>query len=428
MVVPIYLMYELEKREFLARLFLASEMISSLNSKIYIHIFQHSLLGVIATTKKPGIIIIKSCPIQYYPFLETMKKRGFTIFLSQEEGVHYSSNLSDQLEFSRKCAPLVNKYFAWHSEDALFAKKMGIPVGEIVITGSVRFQLAYRMRSYSQAISKDILILENFGSTDMYSSMLQKNRKVFDAITQDHLNVIDKMSASIKQNHILYEKFYKSLTKVNLKFKIRKYTLVSKSDFKNSKTFQRTNILQDLSDKNFVVHYGSTAGLEAILAGKISLVLANLQSRVYDRRIYEVSKTFESSNDLISYLMNFNVQEILKINAEQLKKLENLYETNYETLMPSKLILDVMTEYIENQVTSNKVLLDRFIKYCLYSKNKFLNLIRRILRPQLYSNLKAFKLSNMKVDKDFQFLNIDLTNLTWKICYGRKSLEIYFKN
>ena len=421
-------MYELEKREFLARLFLASEMISLLNSKIYVHIFQHSLLGSIATTKKPGIVLIKSCPIQYFPFLETMKRRGFKIFLTQEEGIHYSSNLPDQLEFSRKCAPLIDKYFAWHSEDALFAKKMGIPISDIVITGNVRFQLAYRLRFYPQAVSKDILILENFGSTDNYKSILKRNRKEFNSITQDHLNVIEKVSASIKQNHILYETFYKSLTKVKLKFKIRKYILVNKSDFKNSKILQRTNILQDLFDKNFVVHYGSTAGLEAILAGKISLILANLQSQVHDKRIYEVSRSFESSNDLISYLVNFNVLEIPRINTEQLKKMNDLYETNYENLLPSKLILDVMTEHIENQVFSDKVLLDSLIKYCLYLKNKFLNSIRRVLRPQLYNNLKAFKLSNVKVETDFQFLNIDLTNLTWKISPRRKNLEIFYKN
>ena len=74
--------------------------------------------------------------------------------------------------------------------------------------------------------------------------------------------------------------------------------------------------------------------------------------------------------------MNFNVLEIPRINTEQHKKMNDLYETNYENLLPSKLILDVMTEHIQNQAFSNKILLDSLIKYCLYLKNKFLNFVK----------------------------------------------------
>lgn len=427
MAIPVYLMYEFEKREFLARIFLASKIISMLKSEASVEIFQISLLGDIATKRNPGIVIIKSCPFQYYRYLDLMKKRGFIILLSQEEGVHYNRNLPDQLEFSKKCVPLIDKYFAWHLEDSAFAEKMGIPPNKIMITGNIRFELAYRTRNNIASGEEKILILENFESTDIHKSALKKNRLKYDLITRNYLELLEKVSKSTVHNYNLYQDLYKFLAKENIKFRIRKYILVKKSEVYNKDNFQRTNILQDFEGKKFIIHYGSTAGLEAILAGKLSLVLANVESRVYNPIIYEVSKTFESPLDLINFIRDSSNFEISIINAEQLKKLEEIHQTNYNTLVPSAFILNIISEYTEYEFTNNKISTDRIATFIFYYKNQFIDLIRKFLRPNLYVNLKSFKLSEGKIKSDFSFLQLDTTNLDWKIYNKGKILRILYK-
>lgn len=427
MTFSVYLMYEFEKREFLARIYLANEIISGLKSEVSVEIFQSPLLGFIATRKKPGLVIMKSCPIQYYQYLDLMKRRGFIIFLSQEEGVHYSKNLPDQLEFSRKCIPLIDKYFACHQEDSMFAQKMGVPLQKILITGNIRFELAYKKRKSTASDTGEILILENFDSTNIHNRTLHKNLQKYELVTRNYFMGINKLSKSTMQNRVLYQSLYKNLDKENIKFKIRKYILVRKRQTYREVDFQRTNILQDFEGRNIVVHYGSTAGLEAILAGKISLVLAKNESRVHNPLIYKISKTFESPLSLINFLKNLSRFNIPNLNSEQLKKLEKLQKISYSTTVPSKLILNEIKCYRKVEFSSGKLYLNRIKTYTIFYKNRFTNIVRRILRPYLYEYLKSFKISRSIVRVSFSFLEIDVTNLDWKTFNRGRILRIRLK-
>jgi len=421
-------MYEIEKRELLARFFLASKIISVFKSDVTVQIFQSTLLGYIAIRKKPGIVIIKSCPFQYYRYLNLMKRRGFIIILSQEEGVHYNKNLPDQLEFSKKCIPLIDKYLAWHLEDSLFAERMGIPSDKILITGNIRFELAYKI-SHSNISSKErILVLENFESTNIHKSVLKKNRLKYDLITKNYLDVLEKVSKSTINNYALYQNLYKILNDENISFRIRKYILVEKNVFDKKDYLQRTNILQDFIGKNFIVHYGSTAGLEAILAGKISLILANVESRVYNPIIYEVSKTFESPLELINFIRNLSEFEITKINDRQRRKLAEIHQINYANFMPSEFILNTILDYTRCKFTDDQISIYRINTFIFYYKNQFIDLIRRFIRPYLYINLKSFKLTERKIKSDFTFLQINTANLDWKIRNKGKLIKIQLKN
>ena len=89
----VYLIYEVEKRELLSRLFLGHKIVRDI-PEAEIVIIQHSELFKIALFRRPGIVILKSCPIQYLRILKIMKLRGFQIILSQEEGIHYGCPFS----------------------------------------------------------------------------------------------------------------------------------------------------------------------------------------------------------------------------------------------------------------------------------------------------------------------------------------------
>jgi surface carbohydrate biosynthesis protein len=427
----VYLIYEVEKREFLSRIFLAAEILKEPSIKYEVIILQHNQISLIALFGKPGIIVFKSCPDQYLGIMKLMKKRGFTILLLQEEGIHYNKKLTDQFEFSYRCAELVDWYMAWHLEDSLFAQKMKIPESKVKILGNIRFQLAAKQKVISKQRIDDrlrILILENFSMGKFYTKYNPNSNFLMDSSSRANLtHHLNAMTKAAELNYMLYLNLYSELSKKNYDIKVRRYSIDNSTNaIKNFKIDLSENILEALSECDIVIHYGSTAGLEAILAGRISLILADKSAKVYDKRLGNCSEEFNQVDKLVRYLDQISIKDISSINSVQAKLVTFEYGIDYSKQVTSMLILKLLNN-IEN----------RFIFYRQFNLDTIKVLIRLLWYKLVYLLKKIFLKSNENLIKSrrinlvkfkscLEFLNLDNPAKYVKISPNGKRL--YLKN
>jgi surface carbohydrate biosynthesis protein len=432
-------MYEIEKREFLSKIFISHVILSKIRSNIEITIFQHTELVKIALYRKPGIIFLKSCPDSLYPYIKLLKKRGFKIILFQEEGLHYKFNQVSAIEFSPRCHIYIDHYMAWHINDAAFAKKMSIPEDRIKIIGNIRFELARKSnkpRSYMKTGSIKILVLENFTTGNLYKNFKPSKRSVVSIDSQEEFAYRQEIHRkNITKNQKIYQKLYSILFEKGYDFKIRRYTLGKENNqnlFLRPNTDSSINILEALHNSDVVIHYGSTAGLEAILNGCISIILETKSVEKFDNRIRNCSLKYSKVEDLVNFLIKLDRRKLDQINREQVNSLNMQYQANFIEFETTKHVAKLI-----NEETKRKVKKARIVPYAVYVlfyglKIWSLGLLYRL--SSLYydiflgiANMKVVKANRIladQVDQSFEFLKVK--NLNYKIQRNRKG--IIFKN
>lgn len=438
-MTSIYFIYEIEKREFLSRIFIVHEIMSKIRSNIEITIFQHTELLKIALYRKPGIIFLKSCPDSLYPYIKLLKKRGFKIILFQEEGLHYSYNQVSAIEFSPRCHIFIDQYMAWHQNDAMFAKKMSIPDDKIKIIGNIRFELARKSKQpkkYMQTGSIKILVLENFTTGNLYKNFKPSKRSVISIDSQEEFVYRQEIHReNIIKNQEIYHKLYSVLYENGYDFKIRKYTLGienNQNPLLKLNSDSSINILEALHNSDVVIHYGSTAGIEAILNGCVSVILETKNTGKFDLRITNCSMKYSSINDLVDFLINLNRRKLNQINRKQVKSLNVQYNADFMELETSRHIVKLIKE--ENKRKLKNVRIQPYAVYVLFYGLKIwlVGLLYRV--NSLYfdvflgiSNIKVVKANRIhtdQIDQCFEFLKIK--NLNYTIRKNRK--VIVFKS
>ena len=432
-------MYEVEKREFLSRVYLANQILLSTKDILSIKIFQHTELSKIAIYGKPGIVFLKSAPDPLYPYIRLLKKRGFKIILFQEEGIHYQKNQGKSFEFSSRCSEYIDQYLAWHRDDADFAKKMSIPEDKILVVGNIRFELASKfnvVETKTPANVLGILVLENFTTRNMYRYYKPKRSSVISKVEKNQF--IDNNlthEANIDLNSAIYQHLYRELILKGYDFKIRRYTL-GKTD-KISDSLEKyidksSNILESLSGKNIVIHYGSTAGLEAILNKCVSIIFESPQVKISDSKIRNCSMKFTDLSLLLDFLERLDFNQLAEINHSQINAMNLQYGEQFDKDQTSAVIMSLM----KNSTMSNTryPLISFYWFYAIfYSIKLFLVKIRFRLIALYHS--KVFGIANMRVIKankitydlvnsSLKLLKTDSLNFEYKIKRNRKSIII----
>jgi len=408
----VYLPYEIEKREFLARIYLASEILKEPTNQYEVVIHQHNEIGRIALFGKPGIFILKSCPVQYLGFMKLMKKRGFKIVLFQEEGIHYHNELSNQLEFSSRCADFIDWYIAWHLEDSLFAQKMNIPASKIKILGNIRFELATKIQASGNNIINDrfrILILENFSMGAVYPKYYLGNELLIDLDSKVNLiQHLKAMSKAAELNFKLYGCLYEELAKKNYDIKIRRYSIDTSTDpIGGFEIDFSDNILEALSESDIVIHYGSTAGLEAILAGRISIILADQHAKVYDKRLGNCSKEFTQVSQLVSFLEQISFQDLKVLNSEQARMMTSQYGVDFSKQITSKSIFSLVNSIQYRIIIYRQFHIDS-VKVMIYSfKTNIIHFVKRIFSSPNEYFKKSSRINLTKYTSALRFLNLN---------------------
>ena len=425
MVKIVYLIYEVEKREFLSRIFLSYKIASHI-PRTKVIIMQHTELFKIAIFSRPGTVILKSCPIQYLKILKIMKLRGFHIALFQEEGIHYLESTSEQLEFSRSCTKYIDTYFAWHEEDSFFAQKMGIDRNKIKIVGNIRFELARKMffdKFDTKFNELKILVLENFSMRLVYKKYNAEDMQFLRSGAQNLiLGHMEKMISAADLNEKIYLATYDEFRTYSIPFTVRKYTLRDNSEKSPLILYdEESNILESLEHYNIVVHYGSTAGLEAILSGRLSLILCDQRAKVYDERIGKCSLEFTESFDLIKFLSQLDQDMLSEELKRQFHNLCSVYGMNENSFESSVKILEVITK-INAPANSNY----KSRIYALYLGFPLIirNLALFFARKNLKENPKASEITLRNLITQTRFLGINLLGYTVNIARNRKSLNV----
>jgi len=435
----VYFMYEIEKREFLSRMFIVTEILAHINSPINITVFQHTEIQKIALYRRPGIIFLKSLPDSLYPVIKLMKKRGFKIILFQEEGIHYLTSQANTFEFSPRSYKFIDEYMAWHKDDSKFAQRMRVPVNRIHIVGNIRFELARKFNEKTERMlnnSPRLLILENFTTGNIYNNY--KIRLPTHSKIESHTIFIEqqkKLKSNIKKNIELYGELYKALRREGFDFKVRKYTLgldTFRNNIYKNEIDKNINILKSLQNNDIVIHYGSTAGLEAILNGSISIMLENSEIKNNDNRIRNVSIKFYNVPDIIDFLKKLDRLSLIGLNKKQLRKMNSEYKTNFSAYEPSKFIIKTIIS-AQNNIKNQKLTFYTFYVFIYNIKlwmSKFMFWIKAFYDEKFIglSNvrvLKASKISLELIEDSLCLINLNSSTFNFRIKKNRKEVTFY---
>ena len=402
-----YIQYEIENRELRSRLYLALKLLD-INTSVVV--FQHSQLPNIALFSTPGIIFLKSTPIQFDYLCKHMIHRGFTILAWQEEGIHHNYHQLESPVFSKFSSKFISKYFAWHPADAAFAIRQGVNPSSITVTGNIRMELASSISNYKDQQRNPekmrILVITNFDTSQIYYNYKQ-DRNISAATAENENKLIDNVNLIASKNSLLYKEMLDHPESANYEFIIRPY-VYEKNPLKHvsAKIDGNNSIFQSFKSTDIVLHYGSTAGIEGIVSGCLSLILTS-ETGAFDERILRSSKLFTNCTSLFSYLteINKNKQLFRRDLSYQQSELEKNYDFNFSNSFQSTEIL----EFMSTVSTANSVLKhcsSFFLVLIKYIYNIVKNRRRKIMSKTYFK--KSSKLTSYKIFKELENLNADL--------------------
>ena len=413
-------MYEIEQRELRSRLQLGKFLC---DHGFRVLIFQHRILSWLAVFGKPGTIFLKSNPYQFDYSIGLLAKRGFKIYLWQEEGIHFRSDQIESPVFSNRSTPWIHKYLAWHPTDANFAMRQGFPSEKVEICGNIRMELASsidrRTRNFNEPLR--LLVVSNFDMSKMTYNFLTEGNMAVEAAreSQDEFNLIKSVAL---RNFELYEKLLNHIELSKFTVTFRPYYFEQQiSTYSNQISLDKNlSVLDSLKSADIVVHYGSTVGIEAVQAGILSVNLsADLTS--IDPRILGVSLNFSDVSELLSTLqfLSENPHELEAVANAQVHACIKLYETDFRQSNQSQLIL---SELLKDTFEPVNDLPDFSRVRVLYLElRNFLGGIKRVLSKGM-TKRKAPLLDIERILREHDAFSMD--SHLMKVKYFRRALEI----
>ncbi len=306
-------MYEVETRELPSRVFLSEKLLKKID---YIKIFQHSQLAKICVFDTPGILFIKSSPYQLDLILKIAKLRGFRIISCQEEGLHFfgekeSFGTPYPITFSRNTAHLIDVYLAWHQNDFETAVRVGVPAKKIRIVGNIRLKLVDRLSKPKVVNTRNlkILLITNFNFTnqlDLFRKEKQGGKQEdYEKLFQQAIPFYTQNLNVFKETEKLYLEFIKKSSSHNLEIILRRYFYDTESfresEYANIELDNNYIIGNSINNCDLVIHYGSTAAIEAICGSRIPILLTS-DLAFHDSRMLTLGPNFTQVDTLLNWI------------------------------------------------------------------------------------------------------------------------------
>jgi surface carbohydrate biosynthesis protein len=400
-------MYELETRELPARVLLAESLLKEID---YIKIFQHSELAKICLFHAPGVLFIKSSPYQIDLLLKIAKRRGFTLISAQEEGLHFSGDTESfgtlyPLTFSRNTASLIDVYLAWHQRDYETAVRVGVPAKRIKIFGNVRLKIIDRLTMPKIINTKKIkiLLITNFNYSDQLNLFKKEKRGKrqgnYEKIFRQAIPFYDQNLKVFQETEKLFLEFIEKSALFNLEITLRRYYYDTES-FRESKY---SNIVLDnnyiignsINDCDLVIHYGSTAAIEAICGSRIPILLTS-DLAFHDSRMLTLGPNFTQVDTLLNWI-DLLSEETLE---SELLKSQNALQSGYgidvnldSVDLIANEILREIDDYSHNKKISRFIGIDfkLYLKIFIISFKQF---IGQHIKKLVFLNSKNVKRGN----------------------------------
>lgn len=414
-------MYEIEQRELRSRLYLA-KFLHLYGFKVLI--FQHRMLSWLALVGKPGALFLKSNPYQFDNSIALLAKRGFRIFLWQEEGIHFRSGQTESPVFSSRSVPWIYKYFAWHPVDADFAMRQGFSRERVEICGNTRMELASSITRKFRGSNEPlrILVVSNFDmSTLSYNFVDDGIMQTSSAKESQHeFNLI---KAVAPKNFLLYEQLLRKLELAKFTVIYRPYFFEQRMpNYSSYVTLdENPSVFDSLKNSDVVIHYGSTVGVEAVQAGVLSIILsADLTS--IDSRISGISLNFSDISELMSKLQSLseNSHEFDSALIAQLAACVNLYKIDFRQSHQSQLILRELRSNISIPAQNFPNFLRVRVIY-LEAKNFLGQLKRNLFKGAVKRKAPLLNIERIQTEHSVFTLNSRIL----KLKYFRRALQIF---
>lgn len=332
----IYLMYEIETRELPSRILLAEKLIQKKNN---VEIFQHSQLLRVCLFKTPGVLFIKSSPYQLDLLLKVAKLRGFRIISSQEEGLHFFGDEESfgtlyPLTFSRNTAELIDLYLAWHQNDFETALRVGVPAEKIRIVGNIRLQIVNQLSKQKVTNTKNmkILLITNFNYAEQLEKYIsksnQRKQSDYNKIFNKSIEFYSQNLNMLKDSEKIFVDFIQKSTDLKLEIILRRYfydqTSYNYNLYPNLTIDENYLIGKAINDSDLVVHYGSSAAVEALCGHRLPILLTS-DLEFHDRRMLTLGPNFTQVDSLLEWISSLSEMKL----ESELSKSQSELVVNY---------------------------------------------------------------------------------------------------
>ncbi len=325
MIIPkkkwLYIPIEIKSRGYIAKLFLSILALK----KGYNVVLGHRSTRIFTnfTFMPTGIYIDKSIwDIQINTF-KKLKKRGYYIFSTDEEGFVYPNPENYLERVSLDCLKLVNLFFTWGQKQAsIISNKYPQIANKIKIVGNPRIDILKRKyfdfyekkRNFiKKKYGKFILVTSNFPdvTTDTLSGMIEQLKGLSNTFDENFWkNSIEYRSRLFK----LFVEGIRELAKsTSLNIVIRphpsedpNYWIEEFKDFKNVKIVFKFSVNPWIIESEVIIHNGCTTGIEAFLMKKPVIAYRPMYSDQYDFELpNSISKEINSKVELIKWVNLF---------------------------------------------------------------------------------------------------------------------------
>jgi surface carbohydrate biosynthesis protein len=397
-------MYELESRELPSRILLAESLLKKIN---HITIFQHSQLAKICLFSAPGVLFIKSSPYHFDLLLKIAKRRGFILLSAQEEGLHFSGDVESfgtlyPLTFSRNTASLIDIYLAWHQRDLETAVRVGVPAERIKIVGNVRLKIIDLLTMPKKINTKKIkiLLITNFNYSDQLNLFKKEKRSKrqgnYEKIFRQAIPFYDQNLKVFQETEKLFLELIEKSALFNLEIILRRYYYDTESfneiTYPNIFLDSHYMIGNSINDCDLVIHYGSTAAIEAICGNRVPILLTS-DLHFHDSRLLALGPIFTQVDNLLNWIGSLSEKALL---SELSKSHNSLYE-NYGidvNLDSVELITNEIQKTFENYEHNIKMSGAIRLTFILYIKVIF-NSLKQFVGKQI----KLLALLNSKKEE-----------------------------
>lgn len=282
----VFLPVEVQKREWLAKLYLALVLCSKGYSIV---IGRHYQVMRYALTQRDGIYIDKSFFYSNFVELQKLKNQGFQILAWDEEGLivgAYDEYCSQRL--GERTLEICDVIFAWGKKQAEYIKCF-LPQVEnrVVVVGNPRIDLlrtesgriyVKKIDEIKKRYGQYILVNTNFiYATD--ENIYEREKKMFMAQQKDGNAAMRTVREQISQTKVIKEKFVEAIISLakalNNTIIVRPHPIEEEKIYASEFTKYKNIVVTKEYDVNtwihgaaVVIHNTCTTGMESFIAGK----------------------------------------------------------------------------------------------------------------------------------------------------------------
>ena len=411
----LYLPIETKRREFQARIYLASKAVLK-NWSVVICSKQdfYSKYKLL----QPGVVMFKSLQEGNYEIIMMLKKKNFINIALNEEGLLIINPKTIFNKVRQKCLDVIEYFFCWGEiEKNVLIDKFKNINSKLILSGNARVDILKKenrkaLEREAEEIKKKngnfILFTTRYGLANFIPRFGLKNW-IEGQVLNGNVDKKDKSHFEWLKQHVDFEKknldiFFSFLEKFNKVFPEKKL-IIRPHPSENHMTYinevKKYNNIQVINDdkstnswilaSEFLISCNCTTSVEAYLLNKIAINFLGFSNQTVEAVLPKIlSKNVYSMKELFESINKPSIKNLKDDEYKEVKKwMFNFNDISSTDIILEKLIKFQSTKSIYKDKNSN-------VLYFLYYK--FKRVLRNILNKYSFAGDKGYKqLSNQKM-------------------------------